>query len=70
MPNRSTKKTPFEVVYTSVPRHIVDLIRLPLSHDVNPNVEGFAEHIQHIYQEVKKNLEEANLCYKTTANRH
>ncbi|RVW85645.1 hypothetical protein CK203_037531 [Vitis vinifera] len=44
MPNRSTKKTPFEVVYTSVPRHIVDLIRLPLSHDVNPNAEEFAEH--------------------------
>ena len=46
MPNRSTKKTPFEVVYTSVPRHTMDLIRLPLSHDVNPNTEEFAEPIQ------------------------
>ena len=49
MLNRSTKKTPFEVVYTSVPRHTVDLIRLPLSHDVNSNAEEFAG-IQQIHQ--------------------
>ena len=70
MPNHSTKKTPFEVVYASVPRHIVDLIRLPLSHDVNPNVEEFVERIQHIYQEVKKNLEEESSlqnCCRPTA---
>ena len=70
MPNHSTKKTPFEVVYTSVPRHTMDLIRLPLSHDVNPNTEEFAEPIQQIYQEVKKNLEKVNLCYKTASDRH
>ena len=46
----------------------MDLIRLPLSHDVNPNAEEFAECIQQIHQEVKKNLEEANLCYKTVAD--
>ncbi|RVW85536.1 hypothetical protein CK203_044026 [Vitis vinifera] len=63
-PNCSTKKTPFEVVYNSVPRHTVDLIRFPPSHDVNPNVEEFAGHIQQIYQKVKKNLEEANFHYK------
>ena len=70
MPNRSTKKTPFEVVYTSVPRHIVDLIRLPLSHDVNPNAEEFAERIQQIHLEVKKNLEKVNLRYKIVADQH
>ena len=37
MLNCSTKKTSFKVVYTSVPRHTVDLIRPSLSHDVNPN---------------------------------
>ena len=68
MPNRSTKKTPFEVVYTSVPRHTVDLIRLPLSHDVNSNTEEFAG-IQQIHQ-VKKNLKDANLHYKNTVDRH
>ena len=68
MPNRSSKKTPFEVVYTSVPRHTMDLIRLPLSHDVNPNTEEFAEPIQQIYQQVKKNLEKVNLCYKTASD--
>ena len=45
MPNCSTKKTPFEVVYTSVPRHTMDLIRLPPSHDVNHNTEEFVERI-------------------------
>ncbi|RVW34414.1 hypothetical protein CK203_081418 [Vitis vinifera] len=68
MPNHSTKKTPFEVVYTSVPRHTVDLIRLPLSHDVNSNAEEFAG-IQQIHQ-VKKNLKDANLHYKNTVDRH
>ena len=68
MPNRSTKKTPFEVVYTSVPRHTVDLIRLPLSHDVNSIAEEFAG-IQQIHQ-VKKNLKDANLHYKNTVDRH
>ena len=45
MPNRSTKKTPFKVVYTSFPWHTMDLIHYPPSHDVNPNLEEFAEHI-------------------------
>ena len=70
MPNRSTKKTPFEVVYTSVPKHTVDLIRLPPPPDVNPNAEEFAKRVQRIHQDVKKNLEAANLRYKTAANQH
>ena len=45
MPNRTTKKTPFKVVYTSFPWHTMDLIHYPPSHDVNPNTEEFEEHI-------------------------
>ena len=48
----------------------MDLIRFPPSHDVNPNVEEFAGHIQQIYQKVKKNLEEANFHYKIVVDWH
>ncbi|XP_022857588.1 general transcription factor 3C polypeptide 3-like [Olea europaea var. sylvestris] len=65
MLNRSTMKPPFEVVYTNVLRHTVDLIRLP---NVNSNAEEFAERIQRIHQEVKQNLEDANIRYKTAVD--
>ena len=42
MPNRSTKKTPFEIVYTSVPKHTLDLVRLPPSANVSYDAEEFA----------------------------
>lgn len=70
VPNRSTKKTPFEIVYTRAPKHTMDLIRLPPSTDVNYNAEEFAERIQHIHNEVKKNLKEANSRYKFATDKH
>lgn len=69
MPNRSTKKTPFEIVYTSAPKRTLDLIRLPPANN-NYEAEKFAECVQHIHNEVQKNLEAANSQYKSAAYKH
>lgn len=70
VPNCLTRKTPFEVVYTSPLKHTLDLIRLPSTTDVDGNAEESAERIQRIHNEVKKNLEDANSRYKVAADKH
>jgi hypothetical protein len=37
------RKTHFSLVYTSVPRHVVNLIKLPKAHGVSVTVENMAE---------------------------
>ncbi|KAL6345962.1 hypothetical protein AAG906_025242 [Vitis piasezkii] len=55
MPNRFTKKTPFKLSTLVFQGIQVNLIRLSLSQDVNPNAKEFVE---------------SNLHYKIVANRH
>ena len=43
MANRSTRKSPFEVVYTSLPRVTFDLANLPSAVDVNTEDEAMAD---------------------------
>ena len=66
MANRSTGKSPVEVVYTSLPRFTFDLANLPSIIDVSME----AERISKLHQEVKSHLELANDSYKTAANSH
>ena len=39
------QKTPFALVYTSIPRHVVDLIKLPKAPGVSVAAEKMAEEI-------------------------
>ncbi|TYK28638.1 DNA/RNA polymerases superfamily protein [Cucumis melo var. makuwa] len=70
MANRSTGKSPFEIVYTSLPQVTFDLANLPSVIDVSMEAEAMAERISKLHQEVKSHLELANDSYKTTANSH
>lgn len=69
MQNRSTGKSPFEIVYTKLPRLTVDLADIPSSVDFSLEAEQMAERITKLHQEVHKHIEEANAKYKAKADR-
>lgn len=50
--NRSTKKSPFEVVYGNNPSHVLDLLPLPNQARVSMEAEEFAEHIKEAHEQV------------------
>ncbi|KAH9735703.1 hypothetical protein KPL71_017836 [Citrus sinensis] len=70
VPNRSSGKSPFEVVYIRPPLHTLDLVPLPKL----PGMSIIADHLIHkvidIHGEVKKKLEESTTKYKAIADKH
>ncbi|KAK0599630.1 hypothetical protein LWI29_007117 [Acer saccharum] len=70
MVNRSTGKSPFQIIYTQQPKHTLDLVALPSLPGVTKAGENMAERIQQIHSEVKANLEMANEKYKEDADQH
>lgn len=66
--NRSTGKSPFSIVYTSMPKHSVDLINLPKFH--SKPAKNFAEQVAQTYKDVKEMLELSNAKYKEEADKH
>ncbi|KAA0063264.1 Transposon Ty3-G Gag-Pol polyprotein [Cucumis melo var. makuwa] len=70
MANRSTEKSPFEVVYTSLPRVTFGLAHLPSAVDVSMEAKAMVDHIFKLHQEVKNHLELANDSYKAATNTH
>ncbi|KAA0058890.1 transposon Ty3-I Gag-Pol polyprotein isoform X1 [Cucumis melo var. makuwa] len=68
MENHSTGKSPFEIVYTSLPRVTFDLANIPSVVDVSKEAEAMADRISKLHQEVKSHIELANDSYKTATN--
>lgn len=60
MQNRSTKKCPFEVVYTHSPRLTFDLNDVPSNVDFSEEDELMIDRIQRLHGEVLQYLESAN----------
>jgi hypothetical protein len=69
MINRSTGKTPFQIVYYQPPRHALDLAPLPKLPGMSIAAEYMADRIKAILEEVRTNLEESNARYKAAADR-
>jgi len=69
MLNRSTGKTPFQIVYCQPPHHALDPALLPKIQGMSIAAEHMADRIKTIEEEVQANLEEANVRYKTAADR-
>lgn len=61
MTNRSTGKSPFEIVYTQVPRLTLDLANLPVPIDLSAEGTLMADGIQKTHEEVHQRLEASNL---------
>ena len=61
--NRSTEKSPFEIVYTCIPRLTFGLANSPSLVDLSAEAEFMADRVE-LHQEVCHHLEEANASYK------
>ncbi|KAG6764346.1 hypothetical protein POTOM_031812 [Populus tomentosa] len=69
MLNKSTGKTPFQIVYCQPPQHALDLAPLPKLSVMSIVAEHMADWIKAIQEEVRTNLEESNARYKAAADR-
>jgi hypothetical protein len=66
--HRSTRRSPFSIVYTKVPRHMVDLLKLP-ARENSRSVVSFAENYSDLFKEVHDVLEASNQKYKQLAEK-
>jgi hypothetical protein len=67
--NRSTKLSPFEIVYGFLPRCPLDLANLPSNTKVNHKAEDFVTQLQDIHNLTRQNLLESIAKYKHDADR-
>nr|GEX67692.1 putative nucleotidyltransferase, ribonuclease H [Tanacetum cinerariifolium] len=64
----STGFSPFEVVYKTSPRQVVDLVDLPGKKSIQAN--RMVEEVQATHEVVRANITEANAKYKFAADKH
>ena len=66
--NRSTGKSPFQIVYGTHPRGILELRELPNTFPSSSHAEEFAEAIKEVQDQVKLQLQNSNQKYKEFAD--
>jgi hypothetical protein len=66
--HRSTGKSPFSINYTKVPRHVIDLLKLP-SRESSRLAIAFADNYSELFKEVHDVLEASNQKYKQQADK-
>ncbi|KAJ9545435.1 hypothetical protein OSB04_025142 [Centaurea solstitialis] len=66
----ATGCSPFSLVYTSSPRHVVDLVKLPRDLEVSIAAGNMAKDFQATKEAVKKRLEATGLKNKAAADKH
>ena len=68
--NRSTSKSPFEVVHGYKPRTPIDLIPISPLHKVSESAESFAQRMHDLHKTIRDQPNASNLKYKTLADNH
>ena len=68
--NRSTGKSPFQVVYGQNPNQVVDLMDVSNQPRASDDAIAYAENLREIQEEVRKKLENINQRYKQAADRN
>ncbi|CAL8097344.1 unnamed protein product [Prunus armeniaca] len=66
----ATGKSLFSIVYTAIPNHVVDLVKLPRGQQTSVAAKNLAEEVVAVRDEVKQKLEQTNAKYKAAADRH
>ena len=66
--NRSTGKSPFEIVHGYKPNRPLDLIPLPVHTRVSESAESFAHHVKNLHKEISHKINLSNELYKRLAN--
>ena len=66
--NRSTGKSPFQVVYRHNPQGVLDLVQLPLGDRVSDDGEAFAEQLHQLQENVRCKLQDNNERYKASTD--
>ena len=67
--NRSSGFSPFQVVYSLVPRSPLDLIPLPNRTRIHGKAEDFVQGLREVHQQVQQNLSQAAAKYKLDADK-
>lgn len=65
----TTGKSPFSLVYTSVPRHVVDLVALSKASGVSTTAENMAKDVQAVKDVVKAKLKATGQKNKVVADK-
>jgi hypothetical protein len=69
--NRSTRRSPSQIVYGRSPKEIVGLIKfLDLKERKSVDASDFADDLQELHEQVKKRLQQSNSKYKRRVYLH
>ena len=66
--NRSTSRSPFQIVYGSSPRTTPKLRKMEQGERTSVEAEEFADHIKSLHEEVHAYINKMNQQYKAKAN--
>ena len=68
--NRTTGKTPFEIVYGRNPITPLDLVPIPVKEPVSVDADEQSQQIKELHQQVRAKIVQSNEQYKNRANKH
>lgn len=68
--NKSTGKSPFEIVHGVIPRLPIDLVPLPIDSRPAEFAETFAKHISDLHADIQRKIAQSNENNKLAADLH